>query len=74
MQDMALMQWLVAAHKLKPPVRQVVWLGIKVDLNENTVSMLPKKFKDPARLGRPIAPTGTYMKALHQVIGQKSII
>ena len=59
MQDMALMQWLVAAHKLKPPVRQVVWLGIKVDLNENTVSVLPKKFKDPARLGRPIAPTGT---------------
>ena len=59
MQDMALMQWLVAAHKLKPPVRQVVWLGIKVDLNENTVSILPKKFKDPARLGRPIAPTGT---------------
>ena len=26
----------VAAHKLKPAVRQVVWLGIKVDLNENS--------------------------------------
>ena len=66
MQDMALIQWLVAAHKFKPPVKLVVWLGIKVDLNENTVSVLPKKLKDLARLGRPIAPTGTYMKGSPQ--------
>ena len=33
-----------------------------MDLNDNTVSVLPKKLKDLARLGRPIAPTGTYMK------------
>ena len=61
----------VAAHKLQPPSRQVVWLGIKIDLEENIISIPPKKLSE-IQQGLALASRQQSLtrRALQRVVGQ----
>ena len=61
----------IAAHKLQPPARCVVWLGIRVDLDDNSISIPQPKLQEIqeslAQISRQQYLT---RKALQRAIGQ----
>ena len=61
----------VAVHKLQPPARSVTWLGIRVDLDDNSISIPPKKLAEiQGSLANASRQDVITRKTLQRVIGQ----
>ena len=61
----------VAKNKLQPPARRVTWLGIIIDLPDNSISIPPKKLAEIQQsLAQASRQTTLTKKALQRVIGQ----
>ena len=73
-QAIALLQRLgleVAIHKLQPPARKVTWLGINVDLDDNSISIPAKKLAEIQQgLAHASRQESLARKDLQRVIGQ----
>ena len=63
----------VAAHKLQPPARTVTWLGIVIDLDDNSISIPPAKLSQIQEgLAHASRQRSLTKKDLQRSIGQMS--
>ena len=61
----------VAEHKLQPPAQKVVWLGVAVNLEDNTLSIPQKKLQEIQRgLAEASRKDTLTLKQLQRAIGQ----
>ena len=61
----------VAQHKLQPPARRVVWLGIEVDLDANTIAIPTPKLQEIQQgLANASRQKSLTKKALQRAVGQ----